>query len=725
MNIIIPMGGIGHRFASDGYRFPKPLVKIVGRPMLFWLLDHLDTKDDDIIFIGVSDTIEQQFGLMEMLRVEYPKKTFREVLLGFSTRGAAETLFIILQSMEEERLTKKTISLDCDTIYFKTIIDEFRQLPAHVNASFYFEDQGDKPIYSYLMLADQEKAYPTVIDVREKIMISKHANTGAYAFASASILKQYCARVLDEPVGLAGEYYTTSVIKVMLNDKQPFVGIHVSLDEFVCVGTPTQLESFLKSLKTKSVRQPFEQTKRNDRQASFRQMRFCFDLDNTLVSYPSVHGDYTSVQPKNENIQLLRELYQAGHYIIIQTARRMKTHKGNVGNVIADIGYITLETLKKFDIPYDELLFGKPYADIYVDDLAVHALIDTVKEIGWCLKDKEETTTLDSDQTDPKKQEKAFIFPRHFNTIQRLGKLIIKSGPNENLDGEIFFYKHIPKSIEDLFPRLENVIVNQTEDPDIIPRSSIVLERIDGVTYAHLLTNYALTSGRLLKMLSSLKRFHACENVDEPLDRKVNIYANYSEKVRSRYQKNVEMYDKLDQLSNETMVKNEDKITAAQLMQEITSYLDDYTVNHRGQHRRVIHGDPVFTNVLLTSDNQIKFLDMRGSLGDQLTLQGDVAYDLAKVYQSLTGYDFILLEKHHSMLKNDRDKIYENYTRELCQLFVDFIGQEYENVGVKDVQMITIQLYFSLIPLHDNVQHQVRFLTMAKELYRKWKLCYD
>ena len=38
--------------------------------------------------------------------------------------------------------------------------------------------------------------------------------------------------------------------------------------------------------------------------------------------------------------------------------------------VIADVVYITLETLKKFDLPYPELLFGKPYSDIYADHLA-------------------------------------------------------------------------------------------------------------------------------------------------------------------------------------------------------------------------------------------------------------------------------------------------------------------------------------------------------------------
>ena len=37
---------------------------------------------------------------------------------------------------------------------------------------------------------------------------------------------------------------------------------------------------------------------------------------------------------------------------------------------------------------------------------------------------------------------------------------------------------------------------------------------------------------------------------------------------------------------------------------------------------------------------------MRGSLGKLLTLCGDKLYDLAKIYQSLLGYDFILLDKY-------------------------------------------------------------------------------
>ena len=62
------------------------------------------------------------------------------------------------------------------------------------------------------------------------------------------------------------------------------------------------------------------------------------------------------------------------------------------------------------------------------------------------------------------------------------------------------------------------------------------------------------------------------------------------------------------------------------------------------QESSIIHGDPVFSNILLSLDNSVKLVDMRGSLDGELTLRGDLMYDLSKVYQSLLGYDFIILK---------------------------------------------------------------------------------
>jgi hypothetical protein len=36
---------------------------------------------------------------------------------------------------------------------------------------------------------------------------------------------------------------------------------------------------------------------------------------------------------------------------------------------------------------------------------------------------------------------------------------------------------------------------------------------------------------------------------------------------------------------------------------------------------------------------------MRGKLGSKLTINGDMLYDLAKINQSVVGYDFILHDK--------------------------------------------------------------------------------
>jgi NDP-sugar pyrophosphorylase family protein len=47
MNIIIPLGGIGKRFSDNGYTKPKPLIKVLGKEIIFWLLDSLNIDDSD------------------------------------------------------------------------------------------------------------------------------------------------------------------------------------------------------------------------------------------------------------------------------------------------------------------------------------------------------------------------------------------------------------------------------------------------------------------------------------------------------------------------------------------------------------------------------------------------------------------------------------------------------------------------------------------------------
>ena len=109
-------------------------------------------------------------------------------------------------------------------------------------------------------------------------------------------------------------------------------------------------------------------------------MRIVFDLDGVICELKKPSESYSEVSPKKKVIQKMRNLKDQGHYLIIHTGRHMRTCNGDVTKVIEKIGKITEEWLEKWNVPYDELVFGKPYADIYIDDLGVE--FSTSKKLG-------------------------------------------------------------------------------------------------------------------------------------------------------------------------------------------------------------------------------------------------------------------------------------------------------------------------------------------------------
>ena len=100
-------------------------------------------------------------------------------------------------------------------------------------------------------------------------------------------------------------------------------------------------------------------------------MRIVFDLDGVICELKKPSQSYADVIPKNDVIEKMREMKEEGHYLIIHTGRHMRTCNGNVSKVIEKIGKITEDWLQKWNVPYDKLVFGKPYADIYIDDLGI------------------------------------------------------------------------------------------------------------------------------------------------------------------------------------------------------------------------------------------------------------------------------------------------------------------------------------------------------------------
>ena len=99
-------------------------------------------------------------------------------------------------------------------------------------------------------------------------------------------------------------------------------------------------------------------------------MRICVDLDGVVCKLKNPGESYAELAPVEGAAEALQAMRAAGHTVILYTARHMKTCGGNVGQVVARQGKVTLDWLARHNIPYDEIYFGKPYADVYIDDNA-------------------------------------------------------------------------------------------------------------------------------------------------------------------------------------------------------------------------------------------------------------------------------------------------------------------------------------------------------------------
>ncbi|MFL6229365.1 MAG: capsular biosynthesis protein [Pyrinomonadaceae bacterium] len=100
-------------------------------------------------------------------------------------------------------------------------------------------------------------------------------------------------------------------------------------------------------------------------------MRICFDLDGVICELRREGQSYAELEPVAGAVAKLCALRRAGHTIIIHTGRHMKTCGGNAGLVLARQGLVTLQWLDRHGVPFDEIYFGKPWADVYVDDNAL------------------------------------------------------------------------------------------------------------------------------------------------------------------------------------------------------------------------------------------------------------------------------------------------------------------------------------------------------------------
>ena len=276
MNIIIPLGGKGERFAKEGYSDPKPLINVLNKPMIFWVLDNLNFHADDTVYIVYSAELDQH-NFSSIVHSKYPDIVC--IPVSYQTSGAVETVAVGLKTVVQMSCHKKSVLLDCDTFYTHDILTTARN--SVDSMVFYTKKENEKPIYSYIELNRDN----SITRIQEKVKISSNANTGCYVFNDIQQLQRLSQYVLDNNITFNGEPYTSCVISELIKESR--VQGHQLDDKCVfSLGTPRELAVFTKNATV-----------------------FLFDLDGTLVITDKIYMNVWKEILARYNIELTYELF--------------------------------------------------------------------------------------------------------------------------------------------------------------------------------------------------------------------------------------------------------------------------------------------------------------------------------------------------------------------------------------------------------------------------------
>lgn len=210
IRVVVAAAGAGRRFAEAGYREPKPLIDVLGEPMIQRVITNIRPPEEHRVTV--------------LSQVPLPGIDAHEVRIVGPNRGAVET---ILQA----DLDGWTLIANCDQLVSTDWI-----CPAPADG-FLLTFRSAKPHHSYVRVADG-----FITEIAEKRVISSQAVAGVYCVADGAAFRSAAEVVLKEDRKVLGEFYVSTVIDELIRR-----GLRLRAVECRCavLGTPEELDLFI------------------------------------------------------------------------------------------------------------------------------------------------------------------------------------------------------------------------------------------------------------------------------------------------------------------------------------------------------------------------------------------------------------------------------------------------------------------------------------------------
>ena len=324
MNIVIPMAGLGTRFANEGFILPKPLIEINGKTLIEHSISTLGVEGRYIFITRKYDNPEYNDLLTKRLKEIQPDCI--EIQLNKPTKGATETALAAKGYINNNF---PLIITNCDQItdWESKKFNEFISNPNIDGVVVTYPSTNPKNSFA---IVENDK----VVKLVEKQPISDIALIGVHYWKEGRMFIKTAEKLLEdfESKGRS-ECYISETYNYLIHTGANIKNYHITANEYIPLGTPYDLKIYEGKVKEFHTSKP--------------STIFC-DIDGTLVKHAHRFSDLKDTKPTL--LPGVKEKFNQwdsqGHKIILCTARKESARK------------MTESQLKKLGLCWDILIMG-------------------------------------------------------------------------------------------------------------------------------------------------------------------------------------------------------------------------------------------------------------------------------------------------------------------------------------------------------------------------------
>ena len=243
MQIVVPMSGFGERFRRAGYKTPKPLIEIEGKPIIAHVVDMFP-GESDFVFICNQEHLDTPAYRMEQTLSAYCP-TGRIVGIAPHSLGPVHAVRQAEHLLDPEQpVVVNYCDFSCywNWHHFRRFVQETACAGAIPACRGFHPHSLGNTHYAYL-----RETAGWVEDIQEKKpytdnRMQEFASSGTYYFASARIMGTAFQAIVEQDLRVGGEYYVSLAYKPLFAERKP-VAVY-PLQHFMQWGTPEDFAEY-------------------------------------------------------------------------------------------------------------------------------------------------------------------------------------------------------------------------------------------------------------------------------------------------------------------------------------------------------------------------------------------------------------------------------------------------------------------------------------------------